>query len=334
MDRRSFIGSVSKKIIVPLLATLALAFVHLAQAQQAKVYRVGVVLEGGPYYAIVDGLKDGLKELGMTEGKDYVLESRDLKGDRKAAEAVARSLERDKVDLIYAVSTTVTTAVKRATTEVAIVFAVGSDTVVGGLVESFARPGGRLTGVHYQASADVTAKRLEILKALVPGLHRVVTFYDPGNPTALAAAKSAKEAAGQLGIELLERRVASVEELRVGLNALKPQDADAYFYTNDAMISSQAQLIIDAARTKKLPTIFGQTELAMKGALASYGVSYFEAGRLSARYVQRVLKGSSPRDLPVASLGRVELALNVKTAREIGISIPQVMRLRADKVIE
>ena len=132
----------SKKIIVPLLATLVLASVHLAQAQQPKVYRVGVIHEGGPFNAVVDGLKDGLKELGFAEGKHYVLEIRDLKGDRKAAEEAARSLERGKVDLIYVVSTSVATMVKRATTEVPIVFAVGSDPVVAGLVESFAKPGG------------------------------------------------------------------------------------------------------------------------------------------------------------------------------------------------
>ena len=130
----------------------------------------------------------------MTEGKHYVLEIRDVKGDRKAAEATARSLEREKVDLIYTLSTSVTTVVKRATTEVPIVFAVGVDPVVAGLVESFARPGGRLTGVHF-LSADLVAKRLEILKAILPSLRRIVTFYDPNNPTAMAGAKSAKEAA-------------------------------------------------------------------------------------------------------------------------------------------
>jgi len=325
---------VSKNIIAPFLAALVLVSAHPAQAQQAKVYRVGVVHEGGPYYVAIDGLKEGLRELGLTEGKHYVLETRDLKSDRRGADAAARSLEREKVDLIYTVSTTVTTAVTRATTEVPIVFAVGSDPVVAGLVESFARPGGRLTGVHYQASADLQAKRLEILKAMLPGLHRVVTFYDPSNPVAMAAAKTLEEAARQLNVELVERHVASVEELRLGFNALKTQDADAYLYTNDAMISSQAQLLIDIARTKKLPTMFGEPELAAKGALASYGVRWYEAGRLSAKYVHRVLTGTSPQNLPVESLSRVELIVNLKTAREIGLTIPQAVRLRADKVIE
>ena len=322
----------NKKTLVAFLATWALASGHLAQAQQAKVHRVGVIHEGGPFTVVVDGLKDGLRELGFAEGKQYVLEIRDVKGDLKAAEEAARSLEREKVNLIYAISTSVTTAVKRATGEVPIVFAVGRDPVVAGLVASFAKPGGRLTGVHYQA--DLTAKRLEILKEMLPALRRVVTFYDPSNEVALAAATSAREAARQLKIEIIERQVASVEELRLSVSALKAQDADAYFYTNDAMVTSQAQFIIDTAKAKKLPTMFHEPRLVAQGALVCYGVSYHEIGRLSAKYVQRILAGTSPRNLPVETISRVGLAVNLKTAREIGVTIPQAVRLRADKVIE
>jgi putative ABC transport system substrate-binding protein len=324
----------NKKIVVPFLATLVLVAVHLAQAQQAKVYRVGVIHEGGPFYAVVDGLKDGLRELGFEQGKHYLLEIRDLQGDWKAAEAEARSLERDKVDLIYSVPTSVTTAVKRATSEVPIVFAVGSDPVAAGLVESFARPGGRLTGVRYQQSAALAAKRLEILKATLPNLHRVVTFYDPSNATAMAAATSAREAARRLDIEIVERHVASVYELRQGLEALKAQEVDAYFYTSDAMVAGQAPFIIDTAMARKLPTMFAEPSLATQGALISYGVSYHEVGRLSAKYVQRVLTGTSPQNLPVESLSRVALAVNLETARLLGLTIPQAVRLRADEVIE
>ena len=326
-------NSMNKKTVLAFLATWLLMSVHLAPAQQTKVYRVGVILEGGPIYAEVDGLKDGLKELGFAEGKHYVLEIRDLKGDRKATEAAARSLEQEKVDVICTLSTSVTTAVKRATTEVPIVFAVGSDPVVAGLVESFAKPGGRFTGVHY-SSADLTGKRLEILKAILPELRKAVTFYDPSNEVALANAKSAREAARQLKIELVERQVASVEELRRGLIALKAQDVDAYFHTNDAMVASQTQFIIDTAKAKKLPTMFSVPSLAAQGALAGYGVSFHEVGRLSAKYVHRILTGTSSQNLPVESLSKVELAVNLKTAREIGVTIPQAVRLRADKVIE
>jgi putative ABC transport system substrate-binding protein len=198
---------------------------------------------------------------------------------------------------------------------------------------SFARPGGRLTGVHF-LSADLVAKRLEILKAILPNLRRIVTFFDPNNPTAIAGAKLAKEAARRLDIEIVERRVASVEELRLAVKALKAQEADAFFYTNDAMVSSQAQLIIDTAREKKLPTMFAEQGSVAQGALAGYGVNYYEGGRLAATYVQRVLTGTSPQNLPVESLSRVELAVNLKTARAIGITIPQAVLLRADKVIE
>jgi putative ABC transport system substrate-binding protein len=125
-----------------------------------------------------------------------------------------------------------------------------------------------------------------------------------------------------------------VEELRRGLNAFKAQEADAYFYTNDAMVSSQAQFIIDTARAKKLPTMFHEPSLVTQGALIGYGVSYYEVGRLSAKYVQRVLAGTSPQNLPVQSLSRLGLAVNLKTARELGLTIPQSVLFRADKVIE
>jgi putative tryptophan/tyrosine transport system substrate-binding protein len=322
MDRRTFIALLGSAAIV-----------QLAEAQQAKVYRVGIILEGGPFYALIDGLKDGLRDLGFAEGKQYVLEIRDLKGDRKSAEEAARSLEREKADLIYVIANSLAIAAKRATTEIPIVFAVGSDPVATGLVESFAKPGGRLTGVHYVVG-DLTAKRLEVLKAILPGLRSVVMFYDPGNADAIAGAQSAREAARQLKIEILERHVASVQELRQSLIALRAQDADAYFHSNDGMVTSQAQFIIDTARTKKLPTMFAEQGLATQGALVGYGVSYFEAGRLSATYVQRILTGTSPKNLAVESLSKVGLAVNLKTARELGITIPQAVLLRADEVIQ
>ena len=150
----------------------------------------------------------------------------------------------------------------------------------------------------------------------------------------MADAKSAREAARQLNIELVERRVASVEELRLGVTALKAQDADAYFYTNDAMVLSQAQYIIDTARTKKLPTMFGEYSLVKQGALVAYGVNFYEVGRLSAKYVQRILAGTSPKDLPAESLSKVGLAMNLKTARELGITIPQSLLVRPDEVIQ
>ena len=282
---------------------LALFALPLAvEAQQARVYRVGVVLHGGPHSAAIDGLRDGLRELGLEEGKQFVLHVRDGKGDLKSVEAAARSLEGEKVDLIVAMTTSVTLAAKRATKSVPIVFYAGTDPVSIGLVESFRKPGGRLTGIHGQI-ADLTAKRLELLKEMVPRLRRVVTFYSPDNPAAQQSVKIARDAARQLKLELVERPVASVEELRAGLRALRPGEADAFFCVTDAMVSSQSELIIESARAKRLPTMVQERGAVAKGALAAYGESFYTIGRLSAKYVQRVLLGADPGE-PAGRAGR------------------------------
>jgi len=303
------------------------------EAQQARVYRVGVVLQGGPYSPAVDGLRDGLRELGLEEGKQFVLHVRDAKGDLKSVEAAARSLEGEKVDLIYAVATSVTLAAKRATKNVPIVFYAGTDPVAVGLVESFRKPGGRLTGIHGQLT-DLTAKRLQLLKEMIPRLRRVVTFYSPDNPAAQQSVKIARDGARQLKVELLERPVASVEELRAGLRALRPGEADAFFYVADAMVASQAELIIDTARAKRLPTMFSDKGSVAKGALASYGESYYALARLSAKQVHRILLGANPGDLPVEQLDRLLFFINLKTAKALGLTIPQSVLMRADEVIE
>jgi len=317
-----------------ILTTILLASVPLAEAQQTKVYRVGVLIPGIAYaYEIVDGLRVGLRELGLEEGKQYVLEIRDTKGDAKAAEEAARNLEQEKVNLIYATRTSVTIAAKRATADIPIVFCAGTDPVVLGLVESFAKPGGRLVGV-YEPGTDLTAKRLEILKEIVPKLRRIVTFYDPRSPVGIESSKSAREAAKQLGVELVERRIASVDDLQSGVRALKAGEVDVFFQLADPMSQSQAQLIIDTARRIKLPTMFLDQSSVIKGGLVSYSVSYHEVGRLSAKYVQRILAGVKPRDLPVQQVDRIALVINLKTAKQIGLTVPPNVLARADRVIK
>ncbi|HEX7232650.1 MAG TPA: ABC transporter substrate-binding protein [Candidatus Binatia bacterium] len=258
---------------------------------------------------------------------------RDAKGDLKLAEESARQLEREKLDLIYTLATSVTKAVKQATTEIPIVFYAGNDPVALGLVESFAHPGGRLTGIHFRVG-DLTGKRLEILKEISPKLRRVVTFYDPSSSVSLEAAKFGRDAANQIGIELLERHVASVQDLRSALGALKKGEVDAYAYTSDAMVGSQAQLIIDTAKAKGFATMYHEGGLVNEGALASYGISYYGAGLTSAKYVQRILAGAKPKDLPVETVDKIELVINLKTARRIGLTIPQRVLTKADKVIK
>ena len=322
----------SRKIVVLLLAALALGVGHHVEAQEGKIRRIGVIFRGDERSA-VDGLRDGLKELGFNEGKDYVLHVRDLKGDLSAVQPAAKSLEGEKVDVIYSVATSVTAIVKSATTNVPIVFAVGTDPVAAGLVESFATPGGRLTGVYY-SSSDLTPKRLQILKAILPKMRKVVVFYSPTVQTTMLALKSARDAARHLQIEIIERPVASVQELQASVAAFKPQDAGAFFFVNDAMVRGQSQFIIDTMKAKKVPTMFATPDVVAQGALVGYGVSYRETGLASARYVQRVLTGTSPKDLPVESLSRVQLAVNLSTARDIGVTIPPAVRLSASEVIQ
>jgi putative tryptophan/tyrosine transport system substrate-binding protein len=317
-----------------LLSTMLFALSFPAQAQQPKVHRIGVLLPGDAWYEIIDGLRVGLKELGLEEGKQIVLEIRDTKGDLKAAEEAARNLEQEKVNLIYATRTSVTIAAKRATADIPIVFCAGSDPVVLGLVESFAKPGGRLTGV-YEPGTDLTAKRLEILKEIVPKLRRVVAFYDPRNPVASESAKLAREEIARLrGVQFVERHFASVEELQAGVRAVKAGEVDAFFQLSDSMVNNQAQLIIDTARVKRLPTMFLDLSAVIKGGLVSYNVSHHEVGRLSAKYVQRILTGVKPKDLPVQGIDKIELVINLKTAKQIGLTIPPNVLVRADKVIK
>jgi putative tryptophan/tyrosine transport system substrate-binding protein len=324
--------AMSKKICFPLLAAIILISVDLAYAQQPKMYRVGVIHQGGPYGAVVDGLRDGLRQLGYEEGKQIRLEIRDTKSDPKLVEEAARVFERERVNLICAVTTSVATAVKNVTSQIPIVFSVGSDPVASGLVENFGKPGGRLTGVQY-STTDLTGKRLEILKEILPKLSRVVTFYNPNNRMALEAATLARQAGQQLGVQLIERHATSVEELRQRIGALKAKEADAYFYTTDGMVTSQAQLVIDMATSKKLPTMFSEQSLVAMGGLASYGQNFYEIGRLSAKYVQKVMTGAHPQDLRVETVDRFELIINLKTAKQIGLTIPPNVLARADKVL-
>ena len=314
------------------LGAMLLAHCPSANAQQ-KVHRIGVLFPGGPWYEAVDGLRVGLKEIGLEEGKQFSLVIGDMKGNSKAAEEAAKNFEREKVNVIYALGTSAITAATAVTADVPIVFCIGSDPVAMGLVESFVRPGGRLTGIHF-VNRDLTAKRLEILKEILPKASRVLTFYDPGSRIATESAKLGREEAKRLGIKFIERHVTSVDELKKSLQGLKAGEADVFFYTIDPLVISQAQLVIDTAKGKKLATMFQEQSLVTKGALASYGQNYHELGRLSAKYVQKVLSGTPPRDLRIETVEDVELAINLKTAKDLGLTIPPNVLARAKRVIK
>jgi len=315
-----------------LLAAGALA-APLAVRAQRGVPRVGAIVYSATYKPIFDGLRAGLKELGLQEGRHLTLDLHDAGGEPKSIENAARRFEAEGVALIYSITTTATRLIKRSSSRVPVVFCVGTDPSHTGLVDSYARPGGRFTGVHY-LTADLTAKRLELLKEALPKLSRVLTFYNPGNPTAQESSRNAREACGKLGLKLIERHVGSEAELRAGLDALRHGDADAYLILSDALVTGRAQLIIDRALAIRMPTIMYDQSLAERGALLSYGVDTHEVGRQSAQYVQRVLGGARPADLPVENVTRLIFAFNRRTAQAIGVKVPPAMLVRFDRVID
>ncbi len=316
-----------------LLLAIAVAVAPLAHSQQQRtVFRVGVVHEGGEYAKAIDGLKEGLRELGLEPGKDVLLDVRAVEGDRAAAAASARSLEQAGVDLLYTLGTSVTIDVNAATKRVPIVFVGGGDPVAVGLVASLSRPGGRLTGVTY-LSGDLTAKRLEILKEVLPHLRKVVTIYDPSSPNRRSIQQT-REGAQALKITLVELPATSVAQLKQQFAAISSKDADAFFYAPDALVVSQLEFIVEAARGKKLPTMMASPRLVEAGALLAYGVDFHDVARLSAKYIQRILTGTSPGQLPVESFSTYRFGVNLRTARELGITIPQSVLFRADKVVE
>ena len=301
-----------------------------AEAQTAIPKRIGVIIQGGPDHAALAGLREGL---GATGSGGVELSIRTSPGDLVGVETAAKDLEEKGYSVIVVFATSAALAARRGTVRTPIVFTGGADPVVFGLVDSFAKPGGRLTGVHSVVS-DATAKRFEFLHQLVPALKRAVTFYNPANSVAVASLKSASDMALRLGVEILAREVHSPEGVRERVQQLDARDADAYFFVSDAMVHSQGELIIEKAAALRIPAVAYEPDLVAKGALAAYGADYRELGRVAARYVARLLAGADARDLPVERVDRPTFVINLNTARALGLHVPDLILVRADEVIE
>jgi putative ABC transport system substrate-binding protein len=323
IDRRSFIVAIAAGSTWP----------AAVMGKPSRAVRIGVVSAGGaPYTALLEGLREGLKALGLDEGTHYTLELRETKGELPAAEAAAKQFEREGVVVIFAMPSSVAVQVKRATTKSPIVFVAGSDPIEVGLVESLSRPGGRLTGVH-SVTGDLLPKHLQLLKEFVPTLRRVLTLYNPGNPSSLRSIRSGREAARQIGVTLVESHVKSAADVRAALPRLKRPEVEAYVFTADALVTIHADLIVEAANRERLPAITIYREAVVAGALASFGAPFRELGRLAAKPLQRVLAGGRPGEIPVEAFDRVALVVNANTAKHIGLAIPDSIMLRADEVI-
>jgi ABC-type uncharacterized transport system substrate-binding protein len=325
MKRREFIAGLGGAAAWPLAAW--------AQ-QPAKPPTIGFF---GPVNASIDRLQvaifvDRLRELGWVEGRNVVMEYRWAEGRMDRHADIAAELVRQKVDVIVTYSTPTVIALKRATPVIPIVFVSATDPVGNGLVESLARPGGNATGLSNQ-SADSVGKRLEILREVVPTLRRLAILCNVGAPNALLEKGEVQAAARALGLEVAIMDIRRPDDITPGFEAIKGR-ADALYVVMDPVVSTNRIQINTTAVSARLPTLYVFRELVEAGGLMSYGPNQSDQFRRAAGYVDRILKGEKPADLPVQVPTKYELAINLKAAKALGLTVPHSMLARADEVIE
>lgn len=325
--------------IVGLLLSLAsgiLAAPLAADAQQpAKIPRVGflcpVSKPGGP---LLLALRQGLRELGYVEGQGIIIEARFAEQRDERLHDLAAELVRVRVDAIVPMGAAALGVVKQATSTIPIVMAGAADPVGLGLVASLARPGGNITGLTSLAP-ELAGKRLELLKEILPRLQRVAVFWDPMEPEEVAEWKATEVAARALGLQLRSLEVRVFEDPEKAFSALTLERVDALINAGWIGVTSRrAKRIIEFGATNRLPVMGGRRSFVEAGAFISYAANYEDLYRRTAAYVDKILKGAKPADLPVEQPTRFELVINLKTARALGLTIPQSVLFRADKVIQ
>jgi putative ABC transport system substrate-binding protein len=306
-----------------------------AQWQPTKVARIGFLgLASSTGWATrVDALREGLRDLGYVEGRNIFIEFRWAEGKYDRLPSLADELVRLGVDVLVTAGTPGTLAAKRATSTIPIVMAVSGDAIATGIVDSLARPGGNITGSTF-FDPEMTAKRLEVLKEAIPRLAQVAVLLNPDNPGSTGPVLKAMQiAAESKKIALLRFEVLRPNEFDSAFAAMVQRRVDAVAIFDDAMFLANARAIADIAANNRLPLI-GNREIVEAGGLIGYGVNTLELWRRAAYFVDRILKGARPSDLPVEQATKFELLVNLKTANALGITIPQSLLLRADKVIQ
>jgi putative ABC transport system substrate-binding protein len=325
-----------KKIIAFALTAVLLALSFPAQAQQPKkVPRIGF-LSGSPPSSITartEAFRQGLRDLGYVEGKNIVIEWRSGEGKRDRFPALAADLVRLKVDVIVTAGPLVTRAAKQATSTIPIVMAQDPDPVGNGFVASLARPGGNITGLSSLAPG-LTGKQLELLKEIVPKLSRVAVFETstrPGNAQTLREVELAAEA---FGVKLQYLDVLSPKDIETAFQAAVTERADgALWFVTGSIGNPHRKKIADLAVSSRLPVIYNLPRHVEAGGLMFYGVNEVDLDRRAATYVDKILKGTKPADLPVEQATKFELVINLKAAKQIGLTIPPNVLARADRVI-
>jgi ABC-type uncharacterized transport system substrate-binding protein len=322
-----------EKILNWLLATFLLTTVSIAEAQQPKkIPRIGFLspLESPQYFA---AFRQGLRELGYTEGKNVVIEYRSAKGIPERFPDLAAELVRLNVDVIVAASGGRALAAKNATSTIPIVIGTTGDPVASGLVASLARPGGNITGLT-ALGTELTGKRLELLKEAVPRASRIVVLSTPGSTEGGASLKAMEVAAQPLGIELRVQEVRDPGEFEKTFAAITKEHAGAIMVLTGPLLTTHRKQIVEFAAKSRLPAMYGISEFVDAGGLMFYGASLPEMYRRAAAYVDKILKGTRPADLPVEQPTKFELVINLRTAKQIGVTIPQRVLARADRVIK
>jgi putative ABC transport system substrate-binding protein len=325
----------SKKIFRLALAAMLFALCLPAEAQQqAKVAKIGW-LETRPAASAtgLERLRRELRELGYVEGKNIVFESRSAEGKLDRLPALADELVRLKVDVLVTASTNDVLALKNATGTIPIVFFNVADPVAAGLVDSLARPGGNITGFT-SISPVLAGKRLELLKETIPKLSRVAVLWNPQNPANTLNWKESQLPARELALQLHSVEVSSADKYEGAFKEAAKVRSAALAVMQDPLTVSNRKLIADLAIKNRLPAIYPRGNFVESGGLMSYGADQAESFRRAAVFVDKILKGAKPADLPVEQPTKFELVINLKTAKALGVKIPAHLLMEADKVIE
>jgi putative ABC transport system substrate-binding protein len=326
-----------RRAVIPVAITLGLLAAPLAVEAQytaGKVYRIGFLRRTSPEPTQFEAFRQGLGDLGYLDSQNVVIEQRYARGASERLPGLAAELVRLNLDVIVVDGTPTALAVKAATTSIPVVFVLGLDPVSNGLVGSLAHPGGNFTGLTGSVDYQMAGKRLELLKSAVPSLSRVAVLGNPTNSITAPFLRDAERAARPLGLDVQSFEARGPEELASAYSAMARWRAATLTTLPDAMFFSQRHRIVELAAKNRLPAMYPEADFVQAGGLMSYGADFPYLFRRAAIYVDKILKGAKPADIPIEQPTKFQLTINSKTARALGLTIAPSLLLRADQVIQ